>query len=143
MTDIELPFPIDDINESPVSTTDEEELPFPNGHWDILPDPIKQVLDVQDDPEPELTDEQKELLRKKEKAQRCKVIALSKMNLDPINTNVSCLCYNTKIKILESVRELFECDNDDIIKQFNAIIVNDVLKVEKDYTQYPIYKTSI
>lgn len=121
----------------------EEELPFPNGHWDILPEPIEPKLVVEDEPEPELTEEQQELLRKKQKAQRCKVIALSRMGLDPIKTNVSVLCYNTKIKILNSVKELFDTEDDDIIKEFNLIIVNDVLNEIKDYTQYPTYKNSI
>lgn len=136
MTEVELPFPMDDI-----CTTDEE-LPFPEGHFDIVPDIIQEVLEVPDEPEPELTDDQKELLRKKQKVQRCKVIVLSKMKLDPL-TNVSALCYNTKIKIIETVNELFRCEDDDIIKQFNEIVNNDILKVEKDYTQYPIYKTNI
>ena len=136
MSEEDLLFTIDDIN-----TTDEE-LTFPEGHFDVIPDIIQEVLEVHDEPEPELTDEQKELLRKKQKAQRCKVIVLSKMDLDPL-TNVSALSYNTKIKIIESVTELFRCEDDDIIKQFNDIVNNNILKVEKDYTKYPIYKTNI
>jgi len=101
------------------------------------------VLDVPDEPEPELTEEQKELLYKKQKAQRCKVIVLASMGLDPIDTNVSCLSSITKIKIINKVKELFETDDEEIIKKFNEIVCEDILCETKDYTKYPIYKTTI
>jgi len=121
----------------------DDELPFPEGHFDVVPDIIQPVLDVPDDPEPELTEEQKELLYKKQKAQRCKVIVLASMGLDPIDTNVSCLARNTKLKIIDKVKELFETDDEEIIRKFNEIVCDDILVESKDFTHYPVYKTTI
>ena len=71
---------------------------FPEGYFDPLPILIPEVIDVEDDPEPELTEEEMELQKKREKAQRCKIIALSSMGLHPI-TNVSALQTKTKLKL--------------------------------------------
>jgi hypothetical protein len=121
----------------------DEELPFPEGHFDIVPDIIQPVLDVPDEPEPELTEEQKEIVYKKQKAQRCKVIVLASMGLDPIDTNVSCLSHITKVKILNKVKELFETDDEEILKKFNEIVCEEILSETKDFTHYPIYRTNI
>jgi uncharacterized radical SAM superfamily Fe-S cluster-containing enzyme len=115
---------------------------FPKGYFDPLPILIPEVIDVADEPEPELTEKEKEIQQKREKAQRCKVIALSSMGLHPI-TNVSALQNKTKLKVIELVKELFEKDDEEIIKEFHAVVINDVLSEEKDYTSYPIYKRTI
>ena len=115
---------------------------FPEGYFDPLPILIPEVIDVQNDPEPEMTEEEKELHKKREKAQRCKIIALSSMGLHPI-TNVSALQTKTKLKIIELVKELFEKDEEEIVKEFNDVVLHDVLSEETDYTAYPIYKRTI
>ena len=117
-------------------------MEFPEGYFDPLPLLIPEVIDVEDEPEPKLTQEEKEIKRKREKVQRCKVIALSSLNLHPI-TNVSALQKQTKLKIIDLVRELFDKDDDEILKEFHEVVVNDVLSEEKDYTAYPIYKRTI
>jgi len=119
-----------------------EYMEFPEGYFDPLPVLIPEVIDVEDEPEPELTEEEKEIKRKREKVQRCKVIALSSLNLNPI-TNVSALQKKTKVKIINLVRELFDKDDDEIVKEFHEVVVNDILSEEKDYTAYPIYKRTI
>ena len=50
---------------------------FPEGYFDPLPILIPEVIDVEDEPEPELTEEEIKFKKKREKAQRCKIIALS------------------------------------------------------------------
>ena len=115
---------------------------FPKGHFDPLPILIPEVIDVEDEPEPQLTEEEEELKRKREKAQRCKIIALSSLGLHPI-TNVSALQTKTKLQIIELVKELFEKDDEEIVKEFNDVVVHDVLSEETDYTAYPIYKRTI
>jgi len=117
-------------------------MDFPEGYFDPLPILIPEVLDVPDEPEPEYTEEELELIRKREKAQRCKVIALSSMGLNPM-TNVSALQTKTKLQIIELVKELFTKKEEEIVKEFNKIVVSDLLSEEKDYTAYPIYKRTI
>ena len=106
-------------------------MEFPEGYFDPLPILIPEVLDVPDEPEPEYTEEELELIRKREKAQRCKVIALSSMNLHPM-TNVSALQTKTKLQIIELVKELFTKKEEEIVKEFNKIVVSDLLSEEKD-----------
>lgn len=115
---------------------------FPDGYFDPLPTLIPEVIDVPDEPEPEYTEEELELKRKREKAQRCKVIALSSLGLHPI-TNVSALHVKTKLKIIDLVKELFEKDDEEIVKEFNKVVVGDVLSEETDYTIYPVYQRKI
>ena len=115
---------------------------FPEGYFDPMPILIPEVFDVADEPEPQLTEEEKEIQHKREKAQRCKVIALSSLGLHPI-TNVSALQNKTKLKIIDLVKELFEKDDEEILKEFHEVVVNDVLSEEKDYSSYPIYKRTI
>ena len=115
---------------------------FPDGYFDPLPTLIPEVIDVPDEPEPEYTEEELELKRKREKAQRCKVIALTSLGLHPI-TNVSALHKKTKFKIIDLVKELYERDDKEIVKEFNEVVVSDVLSEEKDYTTYPVYQRKI
>jgi len=93
-------------------------------------------------PEPEYTDEQLFLIKKKEKAQRCKVIALHKMGHHPINVNVSHFNSKSKLKVLEMVKELFEKPDDEIIAEFNEICLEVVFNEENDIQTYPIYSTA-
>ena len=116
---------------------------FPEGYFDPVPTLIPEVIDVADEPEPDYTEEELELKRKREKVQRCKVIALSSMNLHPILTNVSALNVKTKLKIIDLVKELFEKDDEQILKEFNEIVLTDVLSEDKDYTLYPVYQKKI
>jgi hypothetical protein len=116
---------------------------FPEGYFDPLPILIPEVIDVPDEPEPEYTEEELELKRKREKAQRCKVIALSSLGLHPISTNVSALHIKTKLKIIDLVKDLFEKEDEEVIKEFNEIVVGDVLSEEQDYTAYPVYQRKI
>jgi len=105
------------------------------------PTPILKL--TPDEPEPELTAEQEELKQKRIKAQRCKVIALDMMGLHPIKTNVSNLKKTQKIELLKLVEDMFEADEDVIIKSFNKVCIEKVFNGEVSYENFPIYTRPI
>jgi hypothetical protein len=107
------------------------------------PTPILELRP--DSPTFELTPEELEIQAKRNKAQRCKVIALAKMNLHPITTNVSRLKKPQKDKLLKMVEELFEQDDNEIIAEFNRTCIETVFETinDEDYTKFPIYKRPI
>jgi hypothetical protein len=79
---------------------------------------------------------------KKEKALRCKVIALSELNLNPIETNVSLLRPKQKKEIFKRVEILFEKDNSEIIELFNEVC-NDEIFCRIDYDSFPLHPSLI
>jgi hypothetical protein len=105
------------------------------------PTPILKL--PEEEPEPDYTEEQKEIIYKRNKALKCKVIVLNLLNYHPIFTNVSELKKNQKEKILNLVYEYFEKDDDEINELFNNVCLNNVFDDESDYTKYPIYKRNI
>jgi hypothetical protein len=109
----------------------------------LRPDPTPILTLSPDDPEEELNEEEQELKRKKEKALRCKVIALHQLGHHPINTNVSNFHHKAKLQLLDMVKELFEKPDEDIVKEFNELCIEAVFKdsPENDYTTFPAYKT--
>jgi len=106
-------------------------------HYD--PTPILTI--PPDEPEPALSAEQTIFLLKRQKAQKCKVIALDRMNLHPITTNVGNLQCRQKAQLLKDVQELMEKPNDEITEEFNNICLDKVFT--DDYTTFPVYKKSI
>ena len=112
----------------------------------LLPDPTKILTLSPDEPEPILTPEEEILKQKKEKAQKCKVIALYGMGHHPIKTNVSNFNQRTKLQVLNKVKELFEKPDAEIQEEFNQICCEVVFcennKYTDDYTTYPVYKSS-
>ena len=110
----------------------------------ITPDPVKILTLPPDEPEPELSAEEEELKRKKEKAQKCKVIALYRMGHHPIKANVSYFNHKSKLQVLDMVRVLFDKPDEEIQEEFNEICIDVVFserKGEDDYTGFPIYKS--
>ena len=108
----------------------------------LLPDPTPILTLPPDDPEPILTEAQKEFKHKREKAQKCRVIALDNYGLHPINTNISSLPNSQKKKIIEDVEKLFnDPDEETITKKFNEIC-NEKIFID-DYTTFPVYKKQI
>lgn len=94
---------------------------------------------------PDLTPDQIEYQRKKDKALKCKMIVLNDMNLHPITTNVSRLEKKVKEEILEKVKILFDDENneDEIKNKLYALrsVIFDEVDPKKDYTNYPVYNT--
>jgi hypothetical protein len=107
----------------------------------LYPDPTPILTLPPDEPEPELNEEQQLFLLKRQKVQRCKVIALDKMNLHPINTNTSNLQYRQKVQLLKEVEILMDKPDDYILEEFNNICLDKVFT--EDYVSYPVYSKSI
>jgi hypothetical protein len=112
--------------------------------FELLPEPTPILTLPPDEPDPEYTAEQAEYKRKKEKAQRCKVVAMDKLNLDPLkNTHFSSKA--EKLLILKEVERLFELPDEEIKAKFfevcNVRVLGDDPKI--DYSNFPIYQTKI
>ena len=104
---------------------------------ELRPDPTPILTLPPDEPEPELTEEQKLIKNNKQKAERCKVIALTKMWLNPFKTNVSKLSNRVKSKLLDAVTQLFyNLDHDEIIHEFNEICLDTIFDENEDVSQY-------
>jgi hypothetical protein len=110
---------------------------------ELVPDRTPILTLPPDEPEAVLTPDEEEFKRKREKAQRCKVIALHRMGHHPINANVSNFNQKSKLKVLELVRELFEQPDDDIIKEFNEVCLDVVFDERQDFTSYPVYSRPV
>ena len=88
--------------------------------------------------------EEEDILKKKEKAQKCKVIALNEMNMHPIITNTSNFTKKQKQTLLDKVSALFEKPEEEIQELFNDVC-NEIVFVDgpkTDYTSYPVYAKS-
>lgn len=107
----------------------------------LLPDSTKILKLTEDEPKPEYTEEEKIIKLKKEKAQRCKVIALSSMGFHPL-THTSTLKKLDKVKLLKEVQDLFEKPDNEICLKFNEICLNELFDNADDFTSYPIYKST-
>ena len=86
--------------------------------------------------------EEEDILKKKEKAQKCKVIALSQMNMHPIITNTSNFTKKQKQALLVAVETLFEKPEEEIQELFNDVC-NETVFVDGpkvDYTAFPIFQ---
>ena len=109
---------------------------------ELRPDPTPILtLPPDDEKEVELSDEERMIKLQKEKAQMCKVIALHKLGLHPVTTNVSSLKKAIKSQLLELVQELFLREDDDIRQAFNTVVCDVILVENEDYTKYAVYKT--
>jgi len=101
-----------------------------------------RLFETPDEPVQELTPEQEELQKKRDKAQKCKVIILQEMGFHPITTNTNNLNRLQKRILLEKVKILFEeGDEHEINNKFNSI--SEDLIFSTDYTTFPVYKRSI
>jgi hypothetical protein len=113
----------------------------PKKEFELLPDPIPILTLPPEEPEPELAEEQKEYKHKREKAQKCKVIALSDMGLPPIHTNTSYMASSLKKTLLREVEKLFVLEDSIVNERFNEICIEKIFS--DDYTIFPIYKKSL
>ena len=113
--------------------------------FELRPEPTPILTLPPDDPEPEYTEEQLEYKRKKEKAIRCKVIAMSELGLDPMkNTYYS--SKPEKFLIRKEVEKLFELPDEEVKAKFFDVCNAKVLNFEDQknvYENFPVYKTTI
>jgi hypothetical protein len=73
----------------------------------------------------------------KERALKCKVIALDKLNKSVLS-NPTNFNKRDKGKVLEIMTEWFSKDDEEIDKLFNAIIIGDVLDQKAKYEEYAV-----
>lgn len=87
-----------------------------------------------------MSQEELEIKKKKDKAQKCKVIALHSMGKHP-TTHTGDLRGSEKKDLIRRVQELFEKDDESIEKEFNSIVCDVLLDHDADYSKYPVYKS--
>lgn len=82
------------------------------------------------------TEEQLTLL--KEKAMKCKLIALDKLDKHPLS-NPTYFSKNEKSKVYDLMTEWFNKDDEEVNKWFNDIVNDRILANGLDYQNYPVY----
>jgi len=102
---------------------------------------VEQVLkEEQEDKEPELTEEEKEKVKRKAYVDMLKVIAFDKLDL-PILTNPSNLPKKKKDKVLETMYSIMaELAEEELRKEFSRVCDEKLFDPSVDYSQFPIYK---
>lgn len=110
---------------------------------ELMPDTTPILKLPPDEPEEILNNEERELLYKRNKAIKCKTIALDYLNLHPIKTNVSNLSQPNKKKVLKIVEEYFDKEDEEINDLFNKICIETVFNSDMDYSEYPVYNRKI
>jgi hypothetical protein len=81
------------------------------------------------------------LIQLKEKAMKCKIIALDKMEKHPL-INPSSFSKREKTKLVEIMGEWFSKPDEEIDKLFNEIVNDRILCGDTDLNTYPIYDLS-
>ena len=98
------------------------------------------LKEEQEEKEPELTEEEKEKIKRKAYIDMIKVIALDKVGL-PVLTNPSCLPKHKKDKVLESMYSIMaELAEEELKKEFNRVCHEKLFVENVDYSTFPIYK---
>lgn len=84
------------------------------------------------------TQEQLELLDMKEKAMKCKIIALESLGHNPL-TNPTNMNKRDKKKVLDIMTKWFHTKTDEEIQdEFNDIVLNKILNEKDDFTNYSV-----
>lgn len=102
-----------------------------------------RLFEIPDEPVQELTPEQEEFQKKRDKAQKCKAIALKEMGYNPITTNTTDFSKLQKRVLLEKVKLLFEEPIEKITELFNPIIEDILTNPKEDYTKFSVYRRNI
>lgn len=108
----------------------------------LLPDVTVISKEIIDEIQEDLTEQEEEFRKLKEKAMICKVIAFSNMGFNPLTTNGSLLHRKKKKELLERVKVLFEKTLEELNKEFNEIVCDELSSKELDYNDISVYKRS-
>jgi len=85
---------------------------------------------------------EEELQRLKDKCVRCRVILLDRKGLDPLS-NLSTLTKRQKDLFLQELDAMMrETPEEEIIREFNSIVCDDLLDPKKDITKYGVVNKS-
>lgn len=77
----------------------------------------------------------------KERAMKCKLIALDKMDKHPLS-NPSYFNKRDKARVIELMTEWFSKEDEEINKWFNDIVNDRILANGLEYQNYPVYDLS-
>jgi hypothetical protein len=86
----------------------------------------------------ELTEEEKEKIKRKEYITRVKVISLSRMGKHPL-ANGSLLSQTDKKKLIETMEKVLLLTDGQIEREFNDVCIEKIFDPKCDYSTYPIY----
>jgi len=121
--------------------TDIKEEPINDYEKDMIKhtkNPLRLLEEEKNEKPVELSDEQRENIRRKEYITRVKVIALHNMGRHPLY-NASYLSNRDKQTLIKHMEDVMNIDDADISIKFNNIC-NDVLfNTGADVTSYPVY----
>lgn len=112
---------------------------------EMKPDPTPILPFPPDDPTVIYNPEQLEYIRKKEKAQRCKVISMDILNI-PLTKNMSYACKAEKFLLLKEMERWFEKPDDEVRILFNKLCSDKMLNFEdpkNDYINFAVNKLKI
>jgi hypothetical protein len=99
----------------------------------------EQLLEEERNEKPiELTDEEKEKVKRKTFITRVKVISLSRMGKHPL-ANGSFLSKQDKKKLIETMEKVMLLTDGQIEREFNDVCIEKIFDPKCDYTTYPIY----
>jgi hypothetical protein len=84
------------------------------------------------------TDEIKTHQEFKDKAMKCKVIALSQLNYHPTNTNPTDLQPKIRRKIISIMEDYIIKSNAEVDIEFNEIVNNEILGNKSKYEEYRV-----
>lgn len=135
---------VDELYKKPFEVIEEfEPQPLTEYEKDILKgtkDAKELLKEEKEEKEPELTEEEKEKIRRKAYIDMIKVIALDRVNL-PVLTNPSTLSKQKKDKVMETMYSIMEeLAEEELKKEFNRVCHEKLFTPETDYSQFPIYK---
>ena len=98
------------------------------------------LKEEQEEKEPELTEDEKEKIKRKAYIDMIKVVAFDKLNL-PILTNPSNLPKKKKDKVIETMYSIMEeLAEEELRREFNRVCDDKLFDPKVDYSQFPIYK---
>lgn len=130
---VRKPFePIPDIEPQPINQFERDML---KGTKDV-----KTLLQEEsEEKEPELSEEEKEKIRRKAYVDMIKVVAFDKLNL-PLLTNPSLLPKKKKDKVMETMYSIMEeLAEEELRKEFNRVCQDKLFDSSVDYSQFPVY----
>ena len=97
---------------------------------------LKEEVEVK---EPELSEEEKEKIKRKAYIDMIKVVAFDKLDL-PILTNPSLLPKKKKDKVIETMYSIMEeLAEEELRREFNRVCDDKLFDPKVDYSQFPIY----
>jgi hypothetical protein len=99
----------------------------------------EQLLEEEKNEKPiELTEKEKELVKRKDHITRVKVISLSRMGKHPL-ANGSLLSATDKRKLIETMEKVLLLTDGQIEREFNDVCIEKIFDSKCDYSTYPVY----